>query len=172
MESDSQILIGKVAATHGIKGQLRITSYSGHFDSLLVADSVILKDPSGKVGTYAVAAARLHGKKLLLTFAGMADINKVQHLVGSELFLRVDQLPETEDGEYYWHELIGLKVVTVAGETLGILQSIIETGSNDVYVVKAAGRELLIPAIEDVVTSIDLSAGVMTITPIEGLFDL
>lgn len=172
MEKDSLILIGRVAATHGIKGQLRITTYSGHFDSLLSADSVILKEPSGKVGTFAISAATVHGKKLLLAFAGLADINRVLHLVGSEIYLPLDQLPETEEGEYYWHDLIGLKVVTVAGESLGVLRSIIETGSNDVYVVQSAEREWLIPALEDVVTAIDLSAGVMTITPVAGLFDL
>lgn len=172
MESDSLILIGKVAATHGVKGQLRIASYSGHFDSLLPAKTVILKAPSGKTGTFAVTAAILHGKKLLLSLDGFSDINRVQHLVGSEIYLRMDQLPDTEEGEYYWHDLIGLNVVTVAGEPLGVLQSIIETGSNDVYVVKSAERELLIPALEDIITAIDLSAGVMTVTPVEGLFDL
>jgi 16S rRNA processing protein RimM len=172
MESDSLILIGKVAATHGIKGQLRITSYSGHFDSLLTADAVILKEPSGRTDTFAISAANLHGKKLLLAFAGLNDINRVTHLVGSEIYLRRDQLPATDDGEYYWLDLIGLKVVTDAGEQLGLLESIIETGSNDVYVVKAADRELLIPALEDVVTAIDLAAGVMTVTPVAGLFDL
>jgi len=172
MESDSLILIGKVAATHGIRGQLRITTYSGHFDSLLSADSVILKESTGRTATFAVSAAVVHGRKLLLTFAGLSDINKVLHLVGSELYLRLEQLPATEEGEYYWHDLIGLNVVTADGEVLGVLQSIIETGSNDVYVVKAADRELLIPALEDVVTAIDLSAGTMTVTPVAGLFDL
>ena len=172
MEHDSLIQIGRVAATHGIRGQLRITTYSGHFDSLLSAESVILKEPSGKVGTFAVSAAVVHGRKLLLALAGLTDINKVLHLVGSELYLRQEQLPATEDGEYYWHDLIGLRVNTVEGEHLGVLQSIIETGSNDVYVVKAADRELLIPALEDIVTAIDLTAGTMTITPVPGLFDL
>jgi 16S rRNA processing protein RimM len=172
MERDSLILIGRVAATHGIRGQLRITTYSGHFDSLLSAESVILKEPSGKVSTFTVSAAVVHGRKLLLSLAGLSDINKVLYLVGSELFLRLEQLPETEDDEYYWHDLIGLQVVTVDGEPLGVLQSIIETGSNDVYVVKSADRELLIPALADIVTTIDLAAGIMTVTPVEGLFDL
>lgn len=172
MAPDNLILIGKVAATHGIRGQLRITSYSGHFDSLRTAKTVILKEPTGRTGSFDVAAATLHGKKLLLSLAGLADINQVLHLVGSELYLYREQLPATEEGEYYWQDLIGLKVVTAAGEPLGLLASIIETGSNDVYVVKAADRELLIPALAEVVTAIDLSAGVMTITPVAGLFDL
>lgn len=172
MAPDNLILIGKVAATHGIRGQLRITSYSGHFDSLRTAKTVILKEPSGRTGSFDVVAATLHGKKLLLSLAGLADINQVLHLVGSELYLHREQLPATDEGEYYWHDLLGLTVVTAAGETLGRLESIIETGSNDVYVVKTAEGELLIPALADVVTSIDLAAGVMTITPVAGLFDL
>lgn len=172
MAPDNLILIGKVAATHGIRGQLRITSYSGHFDSLRTAKTVILKEPTGRTGSFDVTAATLHGKKLLLSLAGLADINQVLHLVGSELYLHREQLPATDEGEYYWHDLLGLTVVTAAGEPLGRLESIIETGSNDVYVVKTAEGELLIPALADVVTAIDLAAGVMTITPVAGLFDL
>jgi 16S rRNA processing protein RimM len=172
MDNDSLVLIGKIAATHGIKGQLRIRSYSGHYDSLLSVDSITLKEPSGRIGTFGIASAKMQGKKLVVALNGLANINCVEHLVGSDIYLRKNQLPDTDEGEYYWHDLIGLHVVTDAGELLGILQSIIETGSNDVYVVKSAHRELLIPALEDVIKSIDLSAGVMTVTPSEGFFDL
>lgn len=172
MSAESLILMGKVAATHGIKGQLRVISYSGRFDTLLFVDSVMLKDRSGRTGTFAVAAATVHGKKLLLSLEGFTDINQVLPFVGSELYLRREQLPPSEEDEYYWYDLIGLKVVTVQGELLGRLESIMETGSNDVYVVKSAEREYLIPALQDVVANIDLVSGVMTVTPFEGLFDL
>lgn len=172
MSADSLILMGKIAATHGIKGQLRIVSYSGRFDTLLVVDSVMLKDRSGRTGTYAVASVTVHGKKLLLSLDGFADINAVLPFVGSELYLRRDQLPPPEEDEYYWYDLVGLNVVTTQGETLGRLESIMETGSNDVYVVKSAEREYLIPALYEVVADINLAAGVMTVTPFEGLFDL
>jgi 16S rRNA processing protein RimM len=172
MSADSLILMGKIAATHGLRGQLRIVSYSGSFDSFLSIDSVMLKDRSGRTNKFSVAGATVHGNKLLLTLAGFTDINEVLPFVGSELYLRRDQLPSAADDEYYWYDLIGLKVVTSSGEPLGRLESIIETGSNDVFVVKSAEREYLIPALQDVVVNIDLAGGVMTVTPFEGLFDL
>jgi 16S rRNA processing protein RimM len=85
---------------------------------------------------------------------------------------RRDQLPETDEGEYYWVDLIGLRVVTDDGAELGTLREIIETGSNDVYVVQGREKEYLIPALADVVSSIDLEAGTMTVTPLDGLLDL
>lgn len=172
MDDGKLVLMGKVAATHGIKGLLRVTSFSGQYDSLLAAETIFLKEPSGRTGTFAVAAATVHGRKLLLALDGLRDINKVEHLVGAEIYLRRDQLPETEEGEYYWHDLIGLQVRTVAGEDLGVIRGIIETGSNDVYVVQGAERELLVPALAEVVTAVDLSAGVMTVSPVPGHFDL
>jgi 16S rRNA processing protein RimM len=81
-------------------------------------------------------------------------------------------LPEPEDGEYYWCDLIGLTVATVDGLELGTLREIFETGSSDIYVVRSAEREYLIPAIADVISRIDLKEGRMLITPLEGLLDL
>jgi 16S rRNA processing protein RimM len=172
MVIDDLILLGKIAATHGIRGQLRVVPYSGLFDTFLAVKTVMVKDPSGRMTPYDVAGAAVHGKKLLLSLKGYGDINQVLHLVGCELYVGRDQLPPTDDDEYYWHDLIGLSVVTVDGVELGCLESIIETGSNDVFVVKSKAREYLIPALDDVITNIDLVAKVMTVTPFEGLFDL
>lgn len=172
MATDDLILLGKIVATHGIRGQLRVVPYSGHFDTFLAIGSVTLKDAAGRMAGYDIASAAVHGKKLLLALKGYADINRVEHLVGCELYVGRDQLPLPEEDEYYWHDLLGLTVITSSGEQLGSLESIIETGSNDVYVVKSKEREYLIPALAEVVTSIDLTAKVMTITPFEGLFDL
>ena len=74
--------------------------------------------------------------------------------------------------EYYWRDLVGLRVVTDQGEMLGTLTEIIATGSNDVYVVQGREREYLIPALEEVVLEVNLDDGVMKVSPPEGLFDL
>ena len=172
MATSDLILLGKIVATHGIRGQLRVVPYSGLFDTFLAVKDVTLKDASGRMLVQEIAAAAVHGKKLLLAFKGYADINQVQHLVGCELYVGRDQLPKPDDDEYYWYDLIGLTVVSADGQQLGILESIIETGSNDVYVVKSSTREYLVPALAEVVTSIDLDKKVMTVAPFEGLFDL
>jgi 16S rRNA processing protein RimM len=166
------ILLGKVVATHGIKGQLRVASYSGELENIIALGSVILKGPSGEMETFEVAASAIHGKKVLVSLKNYNDINRVLHLVGRELYARREQLPELSEGEYYWCELLGLRVVTTLGETLGELTEIIPTGSNDVYVVKSGGKEYLLPALEDVILDVDLNDGIMTVGPPEGLLDL
>ncbi len=171
MTANNMILMGKVAAAHGIKGQLRVIPYSGMADNLLSCGSIMLRDSAGRIQQYDVSAASVHGKKLLMSLKGFSGINEVLHFVGSEILLYLDQLSEPDEGEYYWHELIGMKVITIDGIDLGTLDSIIETGSNDVYVAVANGREYLIPALTDIV-SIDIKTKIMTVTPFEGLFDL
>ena len=173
MERESEtVLLGKVVATHGIRGQLRIVLFSGDFSSVAGLDSVMLKRPDGGMENFPVTATARHGKKVLLTLKGFASINQALPLVGRELHVRRDQLPELPEGEYYWCELLGLRVVTDRGEVLGTLTEIIATGSNDVYVVKSEEREYLIPALEEVVREIDLAGRIMKVSPPEGLFDL
>ena len=167
-----QVLLGKVVATHGIRGQLRVVPYSGEPDTIASLKSVILKGPKGEEETFTVVTAAAHGRKLLLSLRDFDSINQVQHLVGRELYAGRDQLPELEPGEYYWCDLIGLSVVTDQGENLGTLAEIIATGSNDVYVVRDGEREYLIPAVEDVVLQVNLDGQVMTVSPPEGLLDL
>ena len=172
MVAADQILMGKVAATHGIKGQLRIVPYSGSVDTFLTLKSILLRDAAGRTSQHELLSVAAHGKKVIVTLKEFSEINQVLHFIGSEILLRRDQFPPTEDDEYYWYDLVGMKVVTVDGSYLGTLESIIETGSNDVYVVASGDNEYLVPAIEDIVQSVDLAAKVMTITPFEGLFDL
>ncbi len=164
--------MGKVVATHGIRGQLRIAVYSGQFETILSLDSLMLKGPEGKMESFAVAGSALHGRKLLIALKEYDTINQVQRLVGREVYANRDQLPELDEGEYYWCDLLGLKVVTEQGEFLGTITDIIATGSNDVYVVKYDAREYLIPALEEVVLDVDLDEEKMVISPPDGLLDL
>lgn len=167
------VLIGKISAPHGIKGQLRVHSFSGDVETFLALKEVLLKESGASNGQwFDVAGAAIHGKKILLSLARFTNINEVLSLVGHELYVRREQLPELDEGEYFWCDLLGLSVKTEEGDVLGKLVDIIATGSNDVYVVKSAEREYLIPAFEDVVVDVDLEAGMMTISPMEGLFDL
>lgn len=166
------IPLGKVVATHGVKGQLRVVLYSGDFSSVAGLDSLMLGGKDKKLDTFDVTAITRHGKKVLVTLKGYQDINQVLHLVGREFFVRREQLPELSDGEFYWCDLLGLRVRTDQEEDIGILTDIIATGSNDVYVVKSGVREYLIPALEEVVLDVNLDEGTMKVSPPEGLFDL
>ena len=136
-----------------------------------VSVSLILKALTGDEA-FQLSSALVHGKKLIIGFNGYDDINQVLHLVGHEIYAAREQLPELAEGEYYWYDLLGLRVETDKGEFLGELTDIIATGSNDVYVVKDGGREFLIPALEDIVLDVNIAAGIMKVSPPEGLLDL
>ena len=170
-ERREPVLLGKIVATHGVRGQLRVHSYSGEHTALLALKSIFLKDPAGVLEPFDVKSAASHGKRVLILLKGYEDINKVLPLVGRELYARREDLPELEEDEYYWCDLIGLAVVTEEGENLGRLTEIIATGSNDVYVVRSGAREYLVPALTDVVVAVNLAAGTMTISPPEGLLE-
>ncbi len=169
---NNPVLLGKVAATHGIRGELRIAVFSGQFETILSLSSLLIKRPDGGMEKFEFAAKAARGNKLIVAFIGYESINKVSHLVGRELYTTRGELPELAVGEFYWCDLLGLKVVTDAGITLGFVTDIIATGSNDVYVVKNDEREYLIPALDDVVLDIDLENETMLVSPPEGLLDL
>lgn len=102
---------------------------------------------------------RQHGKGVVAHLQDCDDRDQAQALMGHEIGIRRDQLPVTAPGEYYWSDLHGLKVITLDGEALGTVDHLIETGANDVLVVKGE-RERLIPFIsEQVIISVDLDAG-------------
>ena len=171
-EPDLPIPVGKIIGTHGIKGLLKVHSFSGNLESLQAARAVILKFQKGDLREFGVKSVAPHSGKLILGLTGYDDINQVLPLVGSEICLLRSQFPEPEENEYYWCDLIGLEVVTVNGIALGAVADIFETGSSDIYVVRGKEREYLIPAIANVISSIDLKDGRILVTPLEGLLDL
>jgi len=90
-------------------------------------------------------------------------------LTGQWLCVDQSSVPEAEEGEYFHYQIIGLKVISVTGEDLGEITDILETGSNDVYVVVGLTGEILVPAIRDVIKEIDVLSGLMTVDLPEGL---
>lgn len=170
--SEELVLLGKVTGTHGIRGELKVSCYSGEYGTLLGLSSLQLRGAQGDLLTVEMDSARIHSGKAIVKLKRFENINDVLHLTGREVVISRDQLPETDEDEYYWHDLIGLRVLLDDGSELGTLAEIFSTGSNDVYLVRSGKREYSIPAIEDVVQEIDLAAGTMTVTPLEGLLDL
>ena len=170
--STKNVLIGRIQGTHGIRGQLRVVPFAGDATTLVGLKRVLVKGPAGGLESFPVTAAAQHGKRVLLTLGQFDNINQVLHLVGREVYAERAELPELSPDEFYWSDLLGLRVVTEEGEELGELVDIIETGSNDVYVVKKGEAEILVPALDDVVLAVDLEGGRMTVSLPEGLLEL
>jgi 16S rRNA processing protein RimM len=100
------------------------------------------------------------------------SLQEAEKYRGAEVLIRKDFVLEKDEDEYFWHELIGLRVYLNTGRYIGTISQILQTGSNDIYVVQEGNTEVLIPAIHDVVEEIDLSNRKMIIREMEGLLDL
>ena len=171
-DTEELIPVGKIIAPHGIKGQMKLHSWSGNAESLAAVRFVTLKFPTGTLREFTTTCFKANSGKFIIGLQGVDDINLVQPFVGNEVCLKRGQLPGLEEDEYYWSDLIGLQVFTDDGTRLGTIADIFETGSSDIYVVQGEGREYLIPAIADVVKAVDITGGRVVITPLDGLLDL
>jgi 16S rRNA processing protein RimM len=172
IDNDELVPVGKIIGTHGIKGLLKVFSYSGNIESLQQAGTAFLRGKDGVLRDYIVKSVSPHAGGFILGLNNFSDINQVLSLNGSELCLKQSDLPTPGEDEYYWRDLIGLSVHIDNGELLGTLVDIFETGSSDIYVVRGESKEFLIPAIADVIAHVDIAGGKMIITPLDGLLDL
>ncbi|UCF90282.1 MAG: 16S rRNA processing protein RimM [Desulfobacterales bacterium] len=165
----SLVLIGKIFGVHGVKGIIKLYSYAESISIFKPDRALVVRQANGQEQTYIVHWAKPHARAGLLALKGVTTRAQAEALIGSELFIPREQLPELEDGSYYWFDLIGLRVFTAADQYLGRIEAIVETGSNDVYVVKNEEDETLIPALESVVLAVDTEERIMRVELPEGL---
>ncbi len=160
-----RIAVGRINAAWGLNGQVKVTPYTSN-PSRLQAGATVL----------------LHGEPVIITdhvepygypilrFDGYTDRTSAERLRGETIEIEEADLPPPPEGEHYIHDLVGLEVVTVGGESLGRLAEVLQTGANDVYIVRRKGeRDILIPAIPDVIREVDIGAGRLLIDPLPGL---
>jgi 16S rRNA processing protein RimM len=161
--------IGEVVKPQGLRGRMKALSYLESEDILQGLDEVFIRKAGQAAASFRVRKIQKKKNVFFLELDDIRDMDAALNLVGSRILVSSDRLKKLSAGEYYWRDLIGLRVVTEAGEVLGRVESIFPTGSNDVYVCKGRHREILLPAIGDVIREIDLEKGVMVIRLLEGL---
>ncbi|MEW6981584.1 ribosome maturation factor RimM [Colwelliaceae bacterium 6471] len=159
---DKEVILGKVGAVYGVKGWLKIHSFTDDSEAILDYFPWSLK-LGNKVQSVEITDWRKHNNGLIVKVAGIDDRDLAQSLVGSEIFVSEEILPELSEGEFYWRDLMGMNVVTTQGYDLGSVSDIMETGANDVLVVKAnrndgfGKKERLIPYLfEQVIKSVSI----------------
>ncbi|MCP3898932.1 MAG: 16S rRNA processing protein RimM [Desulfobacteraceae bacterium] len=167
-------IIGEVVGVHGLGGNLKVRSYAESIETYKSGINVKLKSKDNSDEEwYEVLKASNHKKGILLSLKGIQDIELAQSLKGKEIFIKRDDLPELEENDYFWQDLIGLKVFDKKRGALGKIDSIIETGANDVFVVKqdknGSKKEVLVPAIESVIIAVNIKEGTMKVELPEGL---
>lgn len=168
-KEESLLLIGRVVKTQGIKGEIRIYSTSG--EKSLISPGVVLylKNKEGQLQSLTVRSLRYQKGIIILAFQEVRGLSEAEKLVGNKIYINKDILPPLPPDEFYWFQLLDLKVFTEKGTYLGIIKGIMPTGSNDVLVVRQYREEYLIPAIAEVVKQVDLQERTMVIRPMAGL---
>lgn len=166
-QDKSVVLVGRMASAFGIKGWVKISSYTSPPENILQYSPWQLRQSkSGKiVRTAELIEAKTHGKGLIVRLAGIEDRDQADILKGLEIVVERSQLPEPEDGLYYWADLEGLQVETAEGKLLGRVEQMLEAGAADVMLVcgKANSRHM-IPFIRDeIILAVDLEAGIIRV---------
>lgn len=159
-ESDAGdfIPVGKISGVFGVKGWLKVFSFTDPRDNILNYKPLYMKR-QGQWVKIDVTGGKLQGKAVVMGIKQVTDRNMALPLMGAEIAIERAQLKATAEDEYYWADLIGLNVVNQQGIDLGRVDNLLETGANDVLVVKAADNEteLLIPLVfDEVVMQVDL----------------
>ena len=161
-ELEKEVILGKVGAVYGIKGWVKIHSFTDDPEAILDYFPWSLK-LGNKTQSVEITDWRRHNNSLIVKIANVDDRDDAQAFVGSEILVNEQSLPDLPEGEFYWRDLIGMTVVTSQGYNLGQVSDVMETGANDVLVVKAnlndgfGKKERLIPYLfEQVVKSVSL----------------
>ncbi len=161
--------VGEIVNTHGLRGEVKIVPWTDTPDVFEDIKNIYLKN--GNILT--VKGVKYQKNNIIVKFGEISDIDEAMKYKGQVLSADRSELGELPEGVYYVADLIGMKVVTDAGEELGAVSDVIQTGANDIYEVKRKGEKpLLIPVIDDVVLNVDTESSVITVHLIEGLLDL
>lgn len=169
MSTDDQqwVSLGKVSGLFGVKGWVKVFSNTQPRENILNYSPWFLKR-KGKWQEFKLVAGKAHSKGVIAQLSGCDDRDQAAELIGLEIAIKREQLPKAAPGEYYWKDLLGLKVINVEGVELGDVASMLETGANDVIVVESNGEkgklERLIPFVtEDIVLEVNIEEGFITV---------
>ncbi len=162
--------IGKITAAHGIRGEVKVELLTDYPERFRQGAHVYVGSETD-ARPVEISAARPHHQAMLVKFASVPDRNAAELLAGELVLILTEERMPLAEGENYAHELLGLQVETTGGRALGEITDLLQTGANDVYVVAGPGGEVLIPALRDVVRSVDIDAGRMVVELPEGLLD-
>lgn len=168
-DPDSRVCVGRIAGGHGIKGWVRITSYTE--DPLNIGAYGPVSDETGE-RMFELEVMRMAKAHVLARIPGIGDRNAADALRGVRLFVPRDRLPDLDEDEFYYDDLVGASVETTDGDPLGKVLSVQEFGSGAMLEIgKRRGRTLLVPFTRDIVPVVDLAAGHIAVNPVPGLLE-
>ena len=164
---DKRIIIGRISGVHGIRGWLKVFSYTEPRENIFLYQPWLLGEGNRQSGAQwseiEFADCGTSGKTLVVKLPGIEDREAALEFVGRSLAVARGHLPEPESGQYYWTDLMHLEVVTLAGERLGKVVDIHATGANDVLIVQGDRRRAVPFVMDEVIREVDREAAVITV---------
>jgi len=152
---ENLVVVGRVAGLFGVKGWFKVFSYTEPRKNILDYRPWHL-ERAGVVEQAGPVTGQIQGKGLVAHLAGIEDRDAAAGLIGANILVNRDLFAQTERDEYYWRDLAGMQVVNVEGVSLGVVESLLETGANDVLVLQGERRRLIPFVVDDVVKRVDL----------------
>ena len=160
---ERRILLGRVAGVFGVRGEIKLESWTEPRSAIFKYQPWILRTPAGQESELTGVRGRDSGKTLVATFPSVTDRDVAEAMIGTEIYVARSALPPPSADEYYWVDLEGLDVQTVDGVKLGMASHLFSTGSNDVLVTRG-DRERMIPFVMgDFVKSVDFEANLIVV---------
>lgn len=167
------VVIARIVKARGIRGEVAChieTDFPERFQSL---DRVTIQMPDGRRLALALEDHWFHKDRVVLKFEGYDTMTAAEELVGGRLVISEADGLDLEEDEFYEYQVVGMNVVTIDGEKIGIVTRLMRTGGTDLLVIEGgSGREILVPFADDICTEIDVKAKLITINPPEGLLEL
>ena len=165
------VLLGKVAKAHGLRGEVKIFSFSGQPENFHGYKEIVLVDTSGKLSIpLVIENVRIQGKTAIAKLTSVNSRERAEEIEGMGVLLAENLLPETAEGEYYWYQYEGKAVLDLNGQTIGRVESLFFNGAQDVLVVKSGKEEILIPVTKSII--VRETAEGLIVNPPPGLLDL
>ncbi len=164
------VLIGYLRRAHGVRGEIGAEQVSDVPDRFLKLEYVLVRK-GGEVEELAVESVRTKGRHFLLKLDGIDDRDAARRLTGADIGVRKEDVPPAPDDTYYQFDLVGCVVAGESGREIGKVEDVLKLPANDVLVVRAGEREVLIPVVKAVIREVDPETGRIVIAEMEGLLD-
>jgi 16S rRNA processing protein RimM len=166
------LVVGRIGRAHGVKGEVSVDVRTDDPDRRYAAGAVLATDPPER-GPLTVETVRAHHGRLLVRFAEVADRDAAEALRGTLLVVDAASAGETDEGEWWDHDLVGLAAVSTDGAALGTVEDVVHVPGPPLLSIRGGdGRELLVPFVADIVPEVDVAAGRLVVDPPPGLLDL